>query len=123
MATLVPQAMKAPFDIITAGLLTFTWAAGATGGDLIPVTGREVILAWNSDPTNPYTFTVTSVVDAFNRTRDITTYSLTAGQFAALPVGLTNTPGWQNTSRQIAVAVSNAAVKWAILTLPPGFPQ
>jgi hypothetical protein len=116
--------MKGPFDAIAANGADFTFAAGNTGGgDTIAVTGREVILVYNSHAVTAYSFTVTSQVDEKNRTADITTYNLDAGEFAVLGIGLTNSPGWKNASTGlVSVTVSNAAVKWAVLRLPAGYP-
>ena len=122
MAAITIQNIKGPFDVITAGSADFTWTAGDTGTDTIAVTGREIVLVYNSGA-SPYTCTITSVVDDKNRTGDITAYSLAAGDFAAFGVGLTNSAGWKSTSTGlITVDVENAAVKWAVLKLPNGYP-
>lgn len=124
MALLTTQSMRAPFAATpTAGQIHFTFAAGNTGGDTITVTGRELILIYNSHATTAYTFTISSVVDGQNRTADITTYSLAAGEFAYFTGALTNSPGWKNVSTGLlSVTVSNAAIKWAVLQLPVGYP-
>lgn len=123
MAALTIQAIKAPFATISANGADFTWTAGSVVSDTIAATGREIILAYNSDGANPYTLTITSVVDDKNRTGDITTYSLSAGEYAAFGCALTNALGWKSTSTGlITVSVSNAAVKWAVLQLPAGYP-
>lgn len=123
MAALTPVTIKGPFEAVTANSADFTWTAGATGGgDTIACTGRQIILAYNSDGVNPYTLTITSVDDEQNRSGSITTYSLAAGEYAAFGCGLTNQQGWKQTNGNINVVVSNVAVKWAILTLPAGFP-
>lgn len=123
MAAISIQTMKGPFEAITANSADMTFAAGTTGaGDTIAVTGREIIIAYNSHAVTAYSFTVTSVVDEKNRTSDITTYNLDAGEFAILGIGLTNSAGWKNGSGLIAVTVSNASVKWAVVRLPVGYP-
>lgn len=121
MAAITVQNMKGPFDVISAGNLTPTWTAGNTGGDTFAVTGREIILIWNSGA-SPYTVTITSQVDEKNRTRDITTYSLAAGEVAYFTGGLTNSAGWKDTNGLINITPSNVAVKWAFLKLPAGYP-
>ena len=122
MAAITTQTMKAPFDAISAGNLQFTWTAGNTGGDTITITGREILLAWNSGASS-YTVTIASQVDAQNRTGDISAYSVAAGEFIAFTGGLTNQPGWKNTSTGlITITPSNVAVKWAVLKLPNGYP-
>lgn len=123
MAAISIQTIKGPFDTIAANGADFTFGAGTTGaGDTIAATGREIILAQNSSGSTAYTLTITSVADEKNRTGDITTYSLAANEFAAFGVGLTNKQGWKNGSGLIAVTVENAAIKWAVLRLPPGYP-
>ena len=122
MAAISTQTMKAPFDTVSAGQITFTWTAGNTGGDTITITGREVLLAWNSGA-SPYTVTIASQVDEKNRTGDITSYSLAAGEFLYFTGGMTLAPGWRNVSTGlITITPSNAAVKWAVLKLPNGYP-
>lgn len=117
------QDVDAPFAAVSANSLDFTFAAGdAANGNSFACTGRELLLVINSDPTNPYTFTVTSADDEKGRAEDITTYSLAAGEYAAVGVGLTNSKGWKQTSGVIYLAVSNAAVKFAALRLPAGYP-
>lgn len=124
MALLTTQTMRSPFAAVpTAGQIHFTFAAGNTGGDTITVTGRELVLIYNSHATTAYTFTISSTVDANNRTGDITTYSLAAGEFAYFTGTLTNAAGWKNASTGLlSVTVSNAAIKWAVLQLPSGYP-
>lgn len=124
MAAITIQTMKGPFEAVAANGIDMTFAAGTTGaGDTIAATGREIIIAWNSHAVTAYSFTVTSIADEQNRTSDITTYNLDAGEYAILGIGLTNSPGWKNASTGlIAVTVSNAAVKWAVVRLPAGFP-
>lgn len=120
---LTVQGVGAPFAAVSANNLDFTFAAGdVVNGNSFVCTGREVLLALNSDPTNPYTFTVTSVDDEKGRAEDITAYSLAAGEYAAVGAGLTNAKGWKQTSGLIHLAVSNAAIKFAVLRLPAGYP-
>lgn len=122
MAALTPVTIIGPFAAVSAGAADFTFAAGSTGTDTFACTGRQILLAYNSDGANPYTITITSTDDGFGRAEDITTYSLAAGDFAVFGVGLTNLAGWKQTNGTIIVDVENAAVKWAVLTLPAGYP-
>ena len=123
MALLTTQTIKGPFEAIVANGADFTFAAGNVGGDTITITGREIIVIYNSHATIAYTYGVTSQVDEKGRTGDITTYNLDALEFAVLGIGLTNSPGWKNQSTGLlSVIVSNAAVKWAVLKLPVGYP-
>jgi len=74
----------------------------------------DVLLAWNSDPTNPYTFTISSIADERNRTGDITTYSLAAGEIGAFRL---KKAGWQQADGKCYLEASNAAIKFAVLAL------
>jgi hypothetical protein len=123
MAAITPQTIKGPFEAIAANGADFTWTAGNTGTDTIACNGRDIILAHNTDGANPYTVTITSEDDEKGRSEDITTYSLAADEYAVFGVGLTNSPGWKDSATGlITVDVENAAVEWAVLRLPTGYP-
>jgi hypothetical protein len=122
MGALTVQTIKGPFETITAGSADVVFTAGSTDGDTFVCTGREILIAYNSDGANPYTITITSVDNDKGRSEDITTYSLAAGDYVALGVGLTNAKGWKSTAGTIAVDVENAAIKWMVLRLPAGYP-
>lgn len=122
MALITPISMKGPFDAMTAGLITFAFTAGNAGGDTISITGRQFIVIQNTG-VGARTFTITSVADEKGRTGDITAYSLAAGEFAYFPGGLTNSPGWKNSSTGLlTITPSHAEVKYAVFTLPAGTP-
>lgn len=123
MALITTQTIKGPFDAIAANGADIVFTAGNTGGDTITLTGREIILAYNSHASISYTITITSVADEKGRIGNITTYNLDFGEFAAFGIGLTNSPGWRDPATGLlSVTVSNAAVKWAVLKLPAGYP-
>lgn len=122
-AAVTPVSVIAPFAAVGAGLADFTFqAANATDKEYFVCTGRELVIAYNSDPTNPYTVTITSVDDEKGRSEDIATYSMAAGDYAVFGVGLTNTKGWKQTSGQVYLEASNAAIKFAVLRMPAGYP-
>lgn len=122
MALITPITMKNPFDAVTAGLITFAFTAGNTGGDTITITGRELIIVQNTG-VGARTFTIASQVDEKGRTGDITAYSLAAGEFAYFTGGLTNSIGWRNVSTGLlTITPSHAEVKYAVLKLPSGVP-
>jgi hypothetical protein len=93
--------------------VTFT-AADVANKNQFSASGDDLILVWNTDGANPYTFTVTSVVDDKNRTGDITTYSLAAGEVGAFRV---RNDGWRQTDGKIYLEGSNAAIKFAVIAL------
>ena len=119
VTALTVQTAKGPFDAVTAGDLDFTFAAGATGdGNSYAITGKEILIAYNSDGANPYYITVSSVDDEKGRSTDITEYSLAAGDYAIITQGMTTSKGWIQTTGSINVVVENVAVQLAAIRLP-----
>ena len=108
---------------VGAGSLALAWqAADAALFQYTPlINGKTVVLAMNTDASNPYTVTFESVVDEKNRTGDITTYSL-AAITGTTPVvawfGPFLAPGWVQSGTQLWFRASNAAIKFAVITLP-----
>jgi len=96
--------------------LDVTETAADTGNlNMFKCTGKEILLVHNSDAVNPYTFTVTSVVDKWNRTGDITAYSLAATEIASWgPVELA---GWRQADGYIYLQGSNAAILFSVLRI------
>lgn len=93
----------------------FLWTASTPAGDDVVLTGNDILLIWNSHGANPYTVTVTSQPDIYNRTGHITAYSLAAGEFAVFgPIPL---HGWADGNRKLNLASENAAIKYAVITL------
>lgn len=94
--------------------VTFT-ACDAVNFDEFVMSGNDVLLVWNSDGANPYTFTLESVADDLQRTGDVTTYSLAAGEIGAFKFN--KKAGWMQTSGECHIKGSNAAIKFAVLVL------
>jgi hypothetical protein len=100
---------------ITANALDFTWvAAGASFADGAGFTLQEgdILLAYNPD-ISAHTITITSVADALNRTGDITSYSLGAGEYCVFPQF--KKEGWAQTTGLLHFATDNALVQFAVL--------
>lgn len=104
---------------LTANAEDFTWtASGADFGDGFSFTntGREVILIRN-DNAGAQTITVSSVVDKYNRTGDITTYSVGIGEYAWF--GPFKPDGWNQTGSSLLYAAVTAADLYiAVMRLP-----
>lgn len=117
--SLTVQTAKTQFETISAGEADFTFAAGdvANGNDFT-ASGKDIIIVQNTDGAIAYTVTITSIIDEKNRTGDITSYSLAAGDFAIFTVGLTTSKGWIQTDGKIYIDVENAAVEVAVIKLP-----
>lgn len=111
-----------PFAEVAAGAADFVWVAGTVSdGDTFVCTGRELLLAKNTN-VGAQTITIVSTVDETNRTEDIATYSLAAGDYAVFGQGLTNSKGWKSDAGTIRITVSHAEVLVAVLRLPAGYP-
>ena len=94
--------------------ITMTAADVANGNQFVP-TGNELVIAHNSGA-SPYTVTITSVAAGNNRTGDIATYSLAAGDYAVF--GPFRREGWLQSDGYIYLSASNASVTFGIITLP-----
>lgn len=103
-----------PLPVAANSLDVVETAPTDTAGIEFVATGREVVLIHNTD-VGAQTFTLASVADPYGRTGDITTYSLSAGEFAALIPGV---QGFIGTGGKVTIAVSNAAVKFLIVRTP-----
>lgn len=115
-ATLTKSTLEGQWGDYGAGEadLTFT-AADASNKNQFVASGKDLVIAHNTDGANPYTVTITSVADEMGRTGNITTYSLAAGDIAAFgPFGL---DGWEQTDGYIYLEASNAAIKFAVIAL------
>lgn len=104
-----------PTPYPTAGVAVTMTAEDITNHSRFLLTGREVLIIWNSGASG-YTYTIASAVDAQGRTKDITTQAIVAG--AIHTVGpFTQQPGWAQTDGYVYVDASNAAVKFGVIQL------
>lgn len=116
--TLTPIAPLGPYPSlpVSANALDVTFTACNTSDkNQFSLNGPKLLLVQNSDAANPYTFTLTSKVDSRNRTGDVTTYSLAAGEIAAFKFD--NGEGWMQTDGYVYLEGSNAAIKFAVINL------
>lgn len=70
--------------------------------------GRMVVLVQNSGASSAHTVTITSAPDAYNRTGDITSYSLAAGELGAFVL---NRAGWMQADGNLYLAGDHAEIK------------
>lgn len=114
--------LKAPFADVSADGLNLAWQTATVGGEKFTCTGRQILLMRNDSGTN--TVTITSTADAKGRTENLAAYEITGSEIAAWCGGLTNAPGWkQTTDGTIIVTASSTNVSFAVLTLPTGYPS
>lgn len=99
--------------VVTAGQLTFTFAAcDAVNGNTFTSTGREILVVQNTDASS-HTFTVTPVADPYGGTNaTLTNYSLAANGFAALQMKYQI--GWVSAG-VINLTCSSNLLKFAVL--------
>lgn len=81
----------------------------------LPLTGKEILLVHNANA-GAQTVTISSVVDPYKRTGDITTYSVGIGEYAAFPPFPKD--GWAQSDGYLYFAASAADVNFAVLRLP-----
>ncbi len=113
---LTPKALKTPYSDVSANDLDFAFAAAdQANGNAFPFSGREVILLQNSG-VSPATVTLASAPDTYGRTKDIATYSLAAGEFAAFWAGAIT--GWRQSDGMFYINASATDIKIAVLRLP-----
>jgi len=109
-----PSLLKGTITALSANL-NFV-GDNAAGGYSFVSDGKEIILAWNTDSTNPYTVTVSSV--AINgRTCDLpAAYSIAAGKVSVF--GPYPNLGWRQTDKTVHIQASNDKIQLAIIRLP-----
>jgi hypothetical protein len=89
-------------------------AADVANKNQFESSGYDLLIVENSDAANPYTFTLTSAADDKNRTGDITTYSLAAGEIGHF---LIKNDGWRQSDGYVYLEGSNAAIKFGVIAL------
>lgn len=105
----------APTGYDTDGSALAWTAADVINKNEFVATGKEMILARNTHATDPYGVTITSVADAYGRTKDIVVAAIAAGvtkMFGPMPLH-----GWSNAGK-IELEATDASVKFAIVRLP-----
>lgn len=114
---LTPTSPPSTKGSITANAADFAWTAcDASNGNSCTHTGRELILAYNSNGSaTAYTITVSSVADELGRTGD-QTYSLGAGEYCVL--GPYPVRGWRQSNGKLNFSSTNAELKFRVIRLP-----
>jgi hypothetical protein len=100
----------------TANSLNFVFTAcDSSNGNSFPLSGKETLLVFNSD-SMAHTFTITSVADRFNRSQDVTAYSVGAGLYSSFSFR-GDPSGWlQPSDSKVHLLCSDATIKFAVLT-------
>lgn len=104
-------------DYSVANAADFTWlAADVANKEQVVLTGKELLLARNVHATTPFTITINSVDDQFNRKEDVTAYSLGNLEYAMFGPFLQ--PGWRQTDGKLYWEASDANIEFAVIRLP-----
>jgi hypothetical protein len=90
-------------------------AANVANGNRFVASGKDLVLAWNTGA-EAYTVILTSIEDEKKRTGNIANYSIGASEIAV--IGPVPTDGWLQADGYIWLSANNAAVKFAVITLP-----
>ena len=94
--------------------VTMTAANVADKNEFV-MSGDDLLLVQNTDPTNPYTFTISSIADDLKRTGDVGPYTLQAGDIAHFK--FSQLKGWMQSGNKCYIEANNAAIKFGVLTL------
>ncbi len=94
-----------------------TWtAADASNFNSFSLTGRELLLIYNSSADTGYDVTLTSVDDRYGRSENVGPTEVAFGDYMMFgPIAL---EGWQQTDGSFYLTAENAAIKFAVIRLP-----
>jgi len=107
--TISPISTPAPYAP-SSNTLTFT-AADDVNGNQVLLTGREIIIAYNSDSVD-HTITVSSVACPHDRTGDATK-TIAAGEYELFQ--MFPTLGWQQADGYLYFSSDSATVKFVVI--------
>jgi hypothetical protein len=115
---LTPDEIAGPYSQSGTDL---TWTAGdATNGNQFAATGREIVLARNTD-TATHTVTIVSVNDPYGRSADASEQLATSGSSGDhTAFGPVPRIGWQQSDGKVYIDVTDATIELAVLRLSTG---
>lgn len=114
---IIPKTIPTGPKPLTA-LQAVTWTAGDPANDeRIVVTGKDIVVLWNTSADTGYDYTVLGVADGLGRSANIGPTELAFGTMVAFIPGFEGF-AQSGTPRYIHIDVENAAIKYAVLTFP-----
>ena len=117
-----PQVLRdAGFLPITVTNTKITWVvADVSNKNKVAVSDGGVLLFYNTDGTNPYTYTITPRANEAGRSGDVGPHTLAAGDIAAIwiPPSRLQVADGSADDGSLQFEVNNVAVKVAFLQLP-----
>lgn len=112
--TTLPKTSSPSPDPVAGVAVTLT-AADVTNLNQFPWTGREVVVAQNTD-TAAHTITITSVADERGRLGSISNEAIAAGVVRVY--GPFSAQGWRQTDGNVYLQADSALVKFGVIVLP-----
>ncbi len=112
------QVLKGAYgDYSVANAADYTYlAADVANKEQTKLTGQEILLVRNVDGAGAHNITITSVDDTFNRSENVTNYSLGLNEFAMFgPFKLT---GWIQTDGNLYFEADNVNIEFAVVRIP-----
>ena len=114
--TIAKQTPKGPYPSLPVSAnaldITFTAAIVADKEQFVP--GNDTLVLFKNSGVGAATFTLTSKADDKNRTGDVTTYSLGAGEVAAFRF---KKAGWMQSDGKIYMEASSTDIGYAVIQL------
>lgn len=110
-----PATLPLVADSADLNLQASTGSAGSNGNQIAFSAAKLLVLIQNSHATNAGTVTITSNKDQYNRSGDISAYSLAAGDIAPFYL---ERAGWIQSDGYLYLECSAATMKIAAIDLP-----
>ncbi len=106
----------APGPYAAAGIALNLQASDAGNHNYAPSTGRDLIVAYNTEVSTVRHVTINAAPDTFGRSVDIATEAIAAG--AVRVWGPFPALGWKQADGSLYFTSDNASVKFAVIQLP-----
>lgn len=115
MARTSLTAISAPGGNATTGTAFSYTAADVANGNSFKSTGKEIVVAKNTDGAVAHTVTISSTADPYGRTGDVSQSIAANGIYVFGPFPTT---GWIQSDGKIYLSGDNAALEFQVITLP-----
>lgn len=105
----------APGPYAADGVALTLTAADTANNNQFVASGKDIVIAQNTDGAAAHNVTITSVADDKGRTGDITNHSVPADGIAVF--GPFEVAGWRQSDGKIYLEADNASIKFGIISL------
>jgi len=110
-----------PGNLASIGLDVTMTAANTGDKNRFLATGKEILIARNSAGAAAHTVTVTSAPDHKGRTKDVTAFSMAAGDVSVFGPWQTKLAGWIQPDGYIYLEANHAEILFGVLVIPDDF--